>query len=244
MDTISLSAQMVIANLLSTQSFQSRMLTWAPVDVRLCLSGFETHVLFAVGGQWVWAQPWSMAERTVLRRYVEQGWNMMLVQRRRQEEDRFLEPVFLHRSVRLVDWDWIRVDCIEWDYETLAKNYKTILNHYENRCHLGLIPKDHCADSFVLHNQLVNSMVKNGVHPLWAGPQIIRPELYVLKPYVAYKEEQKKKKTVRSSRNYAEKIRDAILQEGSATFAPQKTQVDDGNVRSQPRFSFGSTVDA
>lgn len=182
MDTLTTDAQQRLVTVVCAQRFQSRMLTRAPVDIRLCISGYPTHILFAMGGQFVWAQPWSIIERAVMRRFVEDGWNMMIVQRLRNENDRFLEPTFMHVSERVVNWSWIRIDCIRWENDSAVRSYPQVMCHYQNRRQLGLDVLAHHAGSFLLHNQVACDSAKAGIPWYWAEPSLKKADCFVLQP--------------------------------------------------------------
>lgn len=225
MDTLSSQAQQNLVTIVCAQPFQSRCLTRQPVDVRLCLSGYENHVLFAVGGQWVWAHPWSIAERTVLRRFVEQDWNMLLVQRRSSMDDAFLEPHIVHRSIRLVDWPMVRIECIAWDYETLPRMYPTMQTHYENRMRLlSTMTNKTRPLSCMLYNAWTHDLLEHGVTLGWALPQLTKPSPYVLKPGSMDGKRgrdgtpfaKKTKFALSKSKNYAEKIYEVLAEARSA----------------------------
>lgn len=201
-----------MVNCVCAQSFQSRWLTRAPIDVRLCLSDFEIHSLFAVGGQWVWAQAWSVTERNIFRRWVEQGWNMLLIQKKRSPDDVFLDPVIGHRHERILDTPMLRIDCIEWEYFTMHRVYRVLCERIANRKNLGLPAYAHNAPTFLFCNQYTIELGEEGVTEIWARGQILRPSVYVLKSVSTGE----KKKDSRCKQTYAEKIQEAIRKETGA----------------------------
>jgi len=165
--------------------------------------------LFAVGGQWIWAQAWSVSESNILRNWIRAGWNMLLIQRKRTPEDVFLEPLIWHRHERVLDTPLLRIDCIEWEYRTMQRAYETICRHVSQRKQLGLPSYPHNAPTFFLSNQDTIELAEAGVVPGWAGPQILRPCTYVLKTVSTVD----KKKGSRFRQSYAEKIQEAIRKE-------------------------------